>query len=148
MKNQELFDKTVSILVKAYQDGTLEHRECSACAVGNILGSGDWGKAFCTEYSFSDLSDAPILKYNGTHIQRGDLGRAFLPELTHVKIARSGYSYEELSDIEWAFETVDRGDSADEYMFNGLMSVIDTLMVIHSATPQEAESAKLQFVKA
>jgi hypothetical protein len=34
---KERFDHTVSILVKAYLKGTLEHGKCVCCAVGNII---------------------------------------------------------------------------------------------------------------
>lgn len=37
MKRPELYQKTVDILVKAYFDDTLQHGNCYACAVGNII---------------------------------------------------------------------------------------------------------------
>lgn len=37
MKNKELFDKTIGILVNAYLNDTLENANCHACAVGNLV---------------------------------------------------------------------------------------------------------------
>lgn len=40
MKNQQLFDKTVSVLVNAYFNGYLNPVDCAACAVGNLVAGG------------------------------------------------------------------------------------------------------------
>jgi len=37
MENKKLFDRTVSILSKAYLNDTLRHGDCYACAVGNLV---------------------------------------------------------------------------------------------------------------
>lgn len=131
MKNPALFNKTISILVKAYQNDTLEHGICSACAVGNLCnGSGAWSHVFytCT---------------GGQIIKRGNYF-GWIKET----IDATGYTWQELAKIEYSFETAKKGSTHEEWNFNGLMAVCDALMKIHEATPEETESAKLQFVKA
>lgn len=135
MKNPELFHKTVGILVKAYFDGTLEHSICG-CAVGNLICanmnmdirrfSPNWNRVFCT--TVMSGSEFNICNY---------LGKA------KEQIDSTGYSPYDLSLIEKAFET---GDSLRTNTYLGLMSVVDTLMQIHSATKTEAQQAKELFV--
>jgi len=154
MKNQELFDRTVGILVKAYQNDTLHHSNCYACAVGNLvcanMGMGyekdksgvvnikwsgydriaSWVNVFCT--ISNDEQDINPFSY---------LGRA------KEEIDATGYSWEDLAKIEYAFETAPFGNSDDDFMFNGLMKVVDILMEIHEANKAEITAAKSLFKK-
>jgi len=137
MKNQELFDRTVGILVKAYFDNTLQH-DCRACAVGNLICSAnsinplsDW------DYRWNEVFVTTVLSGQGIHMQcyNGEAKR---------QIDSTGYSVLELASIELAFET---GDKRRTNMFNGLMSVVDCLMQIHEATTEEITQAKSLFKK-
>jgi len=146
MKNPELFHKTIGILVNAYFKGKLAHGDCAACAVGNI----------CANY-------VPILK--GKSVSEDDFNNAIWiyafgtnKGIQHIEplyyrgnvkkvIDLTGYSLYQLAAIEKAFETADKGCYGDEWMFNGLMSVCDTLMQIHEATNEEIKEAKSLFVK-
>lgn len=152
MKNAELFHKTVGILVKAYQNDTLEHENCYACAVGNLV-AGSLGIKFTSDFQGRVIWEDEIkprwdevhcfVGYNqiwnrcGSYVDEG---------LEQIKL--TGYLPEQTAKIEVAFETADRGNNEDEWMFNGLMSVVDTLMQIHEATTEEAQQAKELFVKA
>ncbi len=51
MKNKSLYDKTVSILVDAYMNDTLQHGNCFACAVGNIVAANCDVKTFTFSWS-------------------------------------------------------------------------------------------------
>lgn len=154
MKNKELFNRTISILVNAYHNNTLQHGYCSACAVGNLVAAGINTEA----------------KKSGTEFQNGVLAvwdRVFMTtdrgqyfEIDKYEgeakeqIDSTGYSVEDLAKIEYAFENVPMpahctlytGDD-DEWMFSGLMAVVDALMLIHEADNSEIEEAKLLFVK-
>lgn len=131
MERQELFYKTIDILVKAFFAGTLNALDCRACAVGNILGHGCWsGSKYNTETN--TWTKKPIYFY--------------IPAKNN-----SGYSNKELAEIEYSFITgcsyESVMDMTDEANFNGLMSVVDTLIDIHKGTEKQKQEAKLMFVK-
>lgn len=144
MKNPELFHKTISILVKAYQNETLRHGNCRACAVGNLVKANfpycdmntsfGWPSVFCTD-GFGQYKN--MNSYKGA---------------AKEQIDSTGYSVKELALIESAFEGVEEPCEANEYnsdqhQFDGLMSVVDALMIIHEANEEEVKEAKRLFVK-
>lgn len=162
------FDETVSILVKAFLDGTLAHADCAACAVGNIIAAKIGAKIVCIEN----------VGYGGAEWERdGDWLTIGWPEvfctrngdqvvqpgkyLGQIKrqIDASGYTWRELAKIESAFEAAhnpesnrdEAGEPVDqlnpEWMFNGLMAVVDVLAEIHNIDLAVKESAKLLFVQ-
>jgi hypothetical protein len=148
------FHYTVNVLVKAYLNDTLEHSNCGACAVGNMIADsiGDanfpvhspfidknvilskghgWAAVFCTvskdkQFIFSD-------EYNG---------------VAKEQIDSTGYTWQELARIEKAFEyqgyTI---KGRDEAMFCGLMAVVDVLADIHNIDLKVREEVKTLFVK-
>ena len=139
MKNKELFDKTVSILVKAYMRGDLNADSCAACAVGNILGHGNWKGGRRNEFQ-------TVFPANSIHIFND--------------WNESGYNLWELARIEEAFlkgvdyqppnlheAIIGKNNATDEGNFKGLMSVLDTLQKIHECSDKEKEEAKALFVK-
>jgi hypothetical protein len=130
MKKQELFNKTVGILVKAYQNETLEHLNCRACAVGNICAASAGVRLIKKDFGV-DLHDNDFDKLE--LVKGWFYGRDF---------EHSGYEIHELYEIESAFEYTQH----DKDGFLGLMSVVDTLMLIHEATTEEATEAKSLFV--
>jgi len=148
------FDNTVDILVKAYLNNTLKHGDCTACAVGNILGRrSQWNRLFVTP------CDGPVIlpqKFAGegellygviTSIKiESEFDRQLLSESLEL-ISESGYTVQELAMVENAFESAPRGKNQDEWMFNGLMNVVDTLAIIHNIDLSSKEEAKKLFVK-
>ena len=144
MKNKKLFEKTVNILVKAYKNGTLKHQLCQACAVGNIIAYFNpeikrIGDLPCSDYVWFDvvMSFRQLKRdYDSENYDRG---------LKHIR--QTSYSIADISTIEQSFERADKGDSEESYMFNGLMSVVDCLMIIHEANETETIYAKSLFVK-
>ena len=145
------FDSTVDVLVKAYLNDTLEHGTCSACAVGNIIahhqgvkvrrrGHGFlawmridplWGRVFQTDSS-TRCQKMNAFAYHGA---------------AKDQIDSTGYTVSELASIEYAFETAKRGRCDDEWMFNGLMAVVEVLADIHGISLEKKQEAKAMFVK-
>ena len=60
-------------------------------------------------------------------------------------IDSSGYTIDQLAKIENAFESAPQGNTEEEYMFNGLMAVVEVLAKIHGIDLETKEKAKLQF---
>lgn len=121
MKNEQLYYKTVNTLAKAYLEGTLEHHNCSACAVGNLVGGKqEW--------------------YSSLQSYRHNL---YIPqvidEIGILQIEETGYTIEEIDRIEKVFEREGSfirnpyGD-CDKDGFLGLMAVVDVLDGIHGNT--------------
>lgn len=157
MIKKELFEKTVAILVKAYQNETLEHSNCYACAVGNLIAANCGYELVIAKDSYVNIKWRGVEEYPEYWLNLlEELNRGCVSVLSDAErglaiseIEATGYTISEINSIELAFERREVrkfGEDKDGYL--GLMSVIDTLMLIHEATPQEAESAKLQFVKA
>lgn len=157
MENKELYEKTVSILVKAYQNDTLVHGDCCACAVGNMV-------AYNCGFEIRKPSDRSpfVWKFGENAGMFPSWKRVFVtidnsfqninPENyefdAKVQIDSTGYSYENLAKIEHAFEMAPMGLNDDCWMFNGLMAVIDVLDQIHKNTdPIVTKSTKERFIK-
>jgi hypothetical protein len=142
------FNHTINVLVKAYLNDTLQHGDCAACAVGNIVADSSclkmekhdgelyWSKGWPTwqvvfSTSFSNQKIRPHNYINDAKAQ----------------IDSTGYTWQELARIEFAFESAAVGESDDDYMFNGLMAVVDVLAEIHNINLEEIKEAKALFVK-
>jgi hypothetical protein len=137
MYTKEQFHETVGILVRAYMNDTLEHAECGACAVGNIIAA----------KSPELYNENPAAWYHPLERER---------PLAKKQLASTGYAFEDVMKIEKAFETCpipDRlkntwGNWKDpEWMFNGLMAVVDVLCEIHGMNETEKQESKALFVK-
>jgi hypothetical protein len=152
MKQKELFTKTIGILVKAYFDKTLAHGDCACCAVGNLVCAGYGDVLPKNPYGKDELS-----KYR----QWGSLlamGYSLNMANAERNIEVTGYTIDELTQIEGAFEDgynihwTQYGNKTDteieQSQYNGLMRVVDTLMLIHEANETEVKQAKELFVLA
>ncbi len=136
MKNEELYYRTVNMLAKAYLNGTLMHANCTACAVGNIVGGGrEWFDVVRIYRHGEAKYDFPLY---------------WLAE-GKKQIESTGYSIAEISVIEKAFESAD--EDADDIVctvntngFLGLMAVVDALDIIHENTSSAiTDKAKKQI---
>lgn len=140
------FENTVDILVKAYLNGTLTHGDCEACAVGNIVGGHrEWKLLFYTDPSNGKRSINSNCGLTGLELRKKRYEALKL-------VSASGYTVKQLSAIEYAFETAPRkckhqDGKNDEWMFNGLMAVVDVLAEIHNIDLTAKEEAKKLFVK-
>lgn len=130
------FENTVDILVKAYLNDSLDASDCNRCAVGNIISQGD-GK-----YDF----------YKHLDSWYGALGlNTAYPSFinpNHPDIIQTGYTADELIQIESAFMYRNDPENYPEDNFARLMKVVDVLTDIHNIDLKQKEAAKLLFVKA
>jgi hypothetical protein len=153
MKNEALYHKSVGILAKAYVDNTLVHGSCFACAVGNLI-AGNCGYTF----GHSDFQKGNIcwnevehpvwirairtVNDNGNHVQILDLIRYIVDYCVSDQIDSTGYSFDELARIEYAFETNYTGHDP---MFTALLGVIDVLDDIHEVEKEVSIVSRDKF---
>lgn len=92
MKTTKRFENAVSRLYEAFHAGTLESQSCRACAVGNIVGTQQW----ISGVDFDNPTEDGFYARGLITIQSG---------LSHAykAFSKSGYSVEELSEVEYIF---------------------------------------------
>lgn len=149
MNRPELYHKTVDILVQAYFNDTLQHGNCAACAVGNIVAA-NMGYSFIEKYGGLNWKEADAFNQLQRSLNWYDpVIRRIVPnERQLAEIGSTGYRSVDLMWIESSFENCKCGNSQDEKMFNGLCAVIDTLDEIHENTSTEiSQTAKSKFQK-
>jgi hypothetical protein len=143
MRNElEKFHHTVGILVKAYLNDTLKHTNCYACAVGNIIADSLNLKFRRVKGMWHELNwdSEDVEAYWYTYLSGGHKTEEAIEQ-----ILATGYSVEEIIKIEKAFEGCDYNDSDEQWMFNGLMAVVDVLADIHKVDLSVKEEAKALF---
>ena len=159
MKNKELYDRSVNILVDAYMNDELVAQDCNACAVGNLVCANmDYRmhKSYLGKLIWLD-KNGNIINPLWSKVHTVNIGhiimRTYMVEnyigCAKAQIDSTGYTPEQTSRIEVAFE---KGNlivgSKDEKMFSGLMSVIDVLDEIHENTDEEVtKETKSKFQK-
>ena len=132
------FEHSVDVLVKAYLNGTLLHGYCSACAVGNLCANAMGYQMQPTKHAFEWISnfggrrfplwDEVFISTAPNHQERHTsqyYGEA------KKQIDSTGYTWDQLADIEKSFESANDYEGTDTAMFNGLMAVLDVLAEIH-----------------
>ena len=112
MKTTKRFDKAVTKLYTAFHEGTLNAFRCQACAVGNIVGHGNW-----FGFSGCGLEDGKFNKNTSNHFEYPN---------------DSYYSPKELREIEYLFLNAWNGDCKlngydKERQFKGLSAVVEYL---------------------
>lgn len=153
MKNPELFHKTVGILVKAYLEGSLTHGTGCGCAVGNLILANNPDIKFINKGPDSSWilpnGVETIYPYwnwvHNTGSKYEDDGTVGY-EYGLNELLSTGYSISQTFQIENAFERAVSWREKDR-VYLSLMVVVDVLMQIHEATPEEAIKAKALFVK-
>lgn len=162
MKNQELFHKTVNILVQAYLNNSLIHCDCSACMVGNLVASNMGIKMSVAENYFNIIGAEWIGEEPHWHkvfYTQPDTKKQIFKKTSYrgkakKQIESTGYSLKELAKMEYVFETApgfkttNYDPQDEEWMFNGLMAVIDVLCDIHEMNDEAKQEAKALFIKA
>lgn len=141
MNRPDLYNKTVDILYKAYFDDTLEHSNCAACAVGNIIAARNNYKVMKGYTCWRGQNDLLVsTSWDNvffTGYGKQVMYRALYKDDARREIDSTGYELDELAKIEFAFESCEWLCSPDEYMFNGLVAVLDALAQIHEVTDQD-----------
>jgi len=149
MNRPEIYKKSIDILVKAFFKGELRHMSCQACAVGNLVRG-----------NMPSLSKA-VLFWSEVHCYDPDRGVSRLNPVQinqHYRrgleeIAATGYTPEETSRIEYAFEKVtidvlDLDINTLDFQLAGLLSVVDMLQEIHEVRDEEQhQKDRKQFLK-
>lgn len=156
MKKQKLFEKTVGILVHAFRNDKLQHGNCRACAVGNIVAA-NMGIDNQDDRSWTAVGTKPpgvlfgilpvgwaelFITVNGKQSRRDSTEASF--EAIH-QVAVTGYTVDELAKVEFAFETAPKGMDDDEWMLNGLLAVYDVLCEIHEVDTNTVPTGKEVF---
>lgn len=144
MKNESLFHKTVNILVQAYLNDTLVPSMCSACAVGNLVA------ANC---GYKIDMDMPLYKGFVRPMWQKLVWSNKEHEVTdetYYQIQSTGYSVDELRQIERAFMNggypYDFDENSPDYTLK-LYQVVDLLCDIHEMNDTIKEEAKALFVR-
>ena len=143
MNRVEIYEKSVDILLTAYNEGNLEHSSCLKCAVGNLLSKplGEKGFDLGVWTNFFYTASDGVQRINSCSFVSEEK-----EEMVKETILSYGYSFEELSKIEHTFEMslINRGRASYNYhttknvkkgQFLGLSAVLDLLKEIHS-TPE------------
>lgn len=163
MTQREKFFETVGILVEAYLNDTLVHDHPCGCGGGNIIAKAigakvvvdhDTGNADWTSYDEFDGTG-----WDWYHLVRFGFSNKNYnvnPLAACHQISRTGYTIENMRDIEIAFEEpvkiiVDGFPGIDISLdpdgLKGLLNIVDVLATIHGINLEERESAKLLFKK-
>lgn len=135
MKNKELFYKNVNILQKAYYNGTLEHANCTACAVGNLL-CANLGIKTISSKSKTLFDDFNLIKdkFPNSWSKFKKTSPFHIYDL-HKTSELIGYYPEEIIKIEESFENTYCQNDEDGY--KGLCAVLDVLMEIHEFNTED-----------
>lgn len=155
MNQQEKFNDTVGILVKAYLNDTLEPTDCAKCAVGNMVAAAN-GYKTCDREITADwiAADGQTIEPQWQDViwaKRDEDEGFYRPTIEgHRQIESTGYSLEDFDRIEEAFmsglhEPLGNGTPNN---YNGLMAVVDVLADIHGIDLATAAASKALFVKA
>lgn len=132
-----LYRRTVDILFDAYFNDTLRHTDCWACAVGNLVFANmGYTLASCGSWRDKQGEICSPEWYDAVTCDGKPIVRN-LNGLTKIQIASTGYTLRETCRIERSFERCDNGKSPEDWMFNGLVAVLEVLKEIHEVTEDE-----------
>jgi hypothetical protein len=148
MKNKELYDKTIDILVQAYFNDTLQHCDCQCCAVGNLVAANKGIRLFKARGFINSSAgyDENTLWFKGLK-GCGVIREERITPDVRAQIECTGYTPQQIADIEFAFEKNLHLEN-DPDGFKGLMAVIDCLDKIHENIDGEATcQTKQRFQK-
>jgi len=160
MQREQLYHKTVDILVQAYFNDTLIVQDCTACACGNLIAAnngyksvgvaedrywldkdGDYRQPIWTDAISTSRSSN--LFGQTTHKQK--LSWEGYTSEVREEIESSGYQLHDFAAIEYAFES---GYKGNDKMFNALMKVIEVLDAIHENKDEATtQVSKKKFTK-
>lgn len=159
MLKPDLYKRTVAILYDAYFNDTLQHGNCYACAVGNIVAANcgyTYKRGILFQIGWEGVENmyegySTILDHNfwAKVFTTNDRNQKIRLEYYHGEPKRqidsTGYTWQELAKIEYAFETAAKDNSAEDWMFNGLVAVLEVLAQIHQVGKEEATTDKARF---
>jgi hypothetical protein len=143
MNRQELFVKSVDILVHALQNGKLENMDSCNCAVGNLIA---YRKG---KYVFSDkwvnVVDEMRIGKDRYNLLCNSIGKVARQNALKT-LATTQYTLEEIEKIEGAFENASvRGNFVERRGYDpkeGLLRAIDVLGKIHEVESNVTDCMK------
>lgn len=134
------FNHTVNVLVKAYLNDTLVKGNYCQCAVGNLIQEAHKITLLNPSKDEIDEDDKSVLNgavwYSAIQCKATEF-----KEAAYAQIKPIGYTFEEVFEIERAFE------KGAQTIFESLMAVVDVLAEIHNIDLTAKEEAKKLFVK-
>lgn len=161
---KKVYDNAVNVLLDAYNNGTLEHGNCWACAVGNLVAS-------ASGYTFKAGDCGLVWKEGyGPDWSRSGMGMGFGLSLieslklkntgeTKRQIDSTGMSLEEIIIIEHAFEDslkrtekgywyyLDFPDNQKQGQYIGLCAVIDVMKdMVEDEVPHVDNLERLEVI--
>lgn len=148
MNREEIYYRSVDVLVKAYLNDTLEHGNTCACAVGNLIAA-NTGRTLVPPVVPPKYTQLYIWS-DGTALPKWfeEMRCNAMSDEARQQISSTGYSVREVIEIEQAFEGAHPQYPTNDYVFNSLMSVIDCLDKIHENTDTIiSTAAKKKFDK-
>lgn len=152
MIREALYKKTVDILFDAYFNDTLRHENCYACACGNLIAAAN-GYTFIPTVDVPEFMPEKKIVWDVTGGEYGDSAYrkhahwyGLIKDIFHAKreiaefeILSTGYTIPEFKRIENDFEKASQGDNNEDWIFNGLCAVLETLKEIHQVNSNEEE---------
>lgn len=149
MIKPDLYKRTTDILYQAYFNDTLAHQDCGACAVGNICAGNGIPKIIGNSYAENNFYNNGAWaeafttgdNYQATWPDAITPGKEGYKENVAKVINATGYAWTELAKIEYTFEAADKGNNDEDWMFNGLVAVLEVLKDIHQVTDQDLLTA-------
>ncbi|UOR07213.1 hypothetical protein MUN82_08960 [Hymenobacter aerilatus] len=121
MNQQDKFNNSVAVLVKAYFEGVLEKGNCYACAVGNLVVDAMGFTLAPHRLAWFDSEGQDIPFAWRRNDKEGERQRNAI-----------GYSRAQVILIEQAFEGWGDYNDGPGSEYDGLMRVVDVLAEIHS----------------
>ena len=147
MNRTEIYQKSIDILLDSYNNNTLEHSNCTACACGNLVAAANNYKYVPKSHSWSGLSieweNKRIADWYGLIIE----DKVYNKEEGIKQINSTGYTIEEFIKIEEAFEKADWTLEKKKRMFNGLTAVLNVLREIHEVDVEKSEENQQKLEK-
>jgi len=132
MKNKELYQKTVDIILDAYNSGNFQKQDCTKCAVGNIIAANfsnynhDYLKSISPDYRSNGYQTWVQLfvtnKKQRIYQKAQDIYKSNPVIKSHIDC--TGYNWQDLAKIEKAFES-------GKTMLDSLTKVLNVLAEIH-----------------
>lgn len=127
---KETYLKSVDILLDAYNKGTLFHRNCNACAVGNLVAKACGYPLIKTLDGITFWDNDKGAKWSDVFVTNGSIQEMDLLEYkgeAKRQIDSTGISLENLATIEYAFETIRYGKDQKTNQYLGLVAVLNVM---------------------
>lgn len=141
---KSVYDNAVNVLLDAYNNETLFHGICTACAVGNIIASAVGTKIVRVEGDFAYWENGDIPAWYD-YIK---FSRAALKDRADEEINATGMTKYELNIIEISFEKVEKGVDDKHNQFLGLEAVLKVMeTMVSEEVPHKDNMDKLETIK-